>query len=213
MVTNDNALGQKGLVMKNEQLQKMRQEAGRVSPMSDNQVRERYPHLADYLDSWRKLARFLDYSGPVAWLFGQGFELRQFEEILSHFDCFCGFEDVATESDVLVFWVPRLADNSRGKNISEMIAHRETLRDLFGLPRTHAKTFGDVRILAALIITHYLLSGERVPHDFMYAATDDMSDEFRLIVGCFNEGGLCCDFWNDDAFGFAGFFLIGVEKV
>jgi hypothetical protein len=191
-----------------------------VIPLSDHEVQERYPQFADCLVPWRKLAALMGYTGPIAWLVEQGFTLKKHAPLVG--PCYgnlsylqdWNFDDTPT-GNFLVFWVPRLAEKSTGKDISSMVEHRKVLKKSYKLPGNHATTFGSIQLQFALILAHFKRTGgERVPLSGLYAVSDSLDDGNRLVAGSFGGGGLGCVSWVG-VFGRGdfGFFLLGVEKL
>jgi len=187
--------------------------------LSDNELQKQFPQLVDRLVPWRKLAAELNYSGPVVWLIKQGFTLKKTAPIVGscndklNYLQGWSFEDKPTE-DLIVFWVPRLAPKSTGKDIKTMEAHRAELKKRYELPGDHANYFGTIQVLFAIILAHFKRSGERVPLDLLYAASDALLGGYRLIAGDFySSDGLFCDLWDENGRGDVGFFLLGVEKI
>jgi len=187
--------------------------------LSDAKVQERFPQFADRLAPWRKLAALMGYTSPVAWLVKQGFTLKTHAplvgpcyENLQYLQCW-NFSDDPTD-DCLVFWVPCLAESSTGKNIKAMEAYRAELKKLYELPGDHATYFGSIQLQFALILAHFKRTGERIPLNFRFAASDTLSaGGSRLIAGYFRVNGLHCDVWHEDGNDDIGFFLLGVEAL
>lgn len=116
--------------------------------------------------------------------------------------------------DSLVFWVPRLADGSTSKTTPQMEKLRKEYRKNYSWPAHHATSFGSIALLFALILAHFKRTGERVPLQYLYAASDTfLVDGCRLVAGSFGELGLFCLRWNEGAGGLVGFFLLGVEEL
>jgi hypothetical protein len=187
-------------------------------PLSDAEVQEKYPQFADRLAPWRKLAALMGYTGPVAWLVKQGFTLKKHASLVG--PCYenlqylqdWNFDDTPTD-DCLVFWVPRLAENSTDKNIKAMEKHRAELKKRYELPGDHATYFGSIQLQFALILAHFKRMGERVPLNLCYAASDTLVGGSRLVAGDFDGNGLYCDLWGEHGFDDIGFFLLGMEKL
>ena len=187
--------------------------------LSDAEVQEKYPQFADRLVPWRKLAALMGYTGPVAWLVKQGFTLKKHAPLVG--PCYknlqylqgWNFNDDPTD-DCLVFWVPRLAENSTGKNLKAMEKHRAELKKRYELPGDHATYFGSIQLQFALILAHFKRTGERVPLNFLYMASDTLfADGRRLVAGDFNVSGLYCNYWDENGNDAIGFVLLGVEKL
>ena len=167
---------------------------------------------------WRKIAAALGYTGPVAWKVKAGYTLKDHASLDNNSYSKLGYlkewklkNDESTK-DSIVFWVPRLVDDSTSKTIPEMEKLHMELRRRYKLPAHHATSFGSIALLFALILAHFKRTGERVPLKYLYAASDTFrADGHRLIAGFFGEGGLDCSYWGEDAFDGIGFFLLGVE--
>ncbi|MFA5029635.1 MAG: hypothetical protein WC518_02675 [Patescibacteria group bacterium] len=187
-------------------------------PLSDSKMLEQFPQFTDRLAPWRKLAALMGYTGPVVWLIKQGFTLKKHAPIVG--PCYenlgylqsWNFNDNPTD-DCLVFWIPRLAENSTGKNIKAMEKHRAELKQRYELPGNHATTFGSIQLQFALILAHFKRTGERVPLNRLYMASDTLRDGSRLIAGGFGGVGLRCRDWGEGGDGMIGFVLLGVEKL
>lgn len=171
--------------------------------------------------SWRKYASNMDYSGPVAWKIKQGFTLKIHAPLAG--PCYEDLEYLQTwpfadtpTVDSLVFWVPRLAEQSTNKNATQMEIHRTEQRQAHNLPSTHCDRFGSIASLFALILAHFKRTGERVPLRCLYAASDTIhADGARLVAGVFNSpDGLDCYGWRDPVdVDFIGFFLLGINNL
>lgn len=189
-------------------------------PMSDAQLKDQFPQFANRLVPWRKLAVLTDYRGPVVWKVKQGFTLKTHASLagLCHKNLDYlqdwSFEDTPT-SDTLVFWVPRLAPDSTSKTAKEMEKFRDELRARYGMPATHCTSFGSIALQFALILAHFKRTGERVPLNCLYVASDTMhADGLRLIAGSFDSFGLDCRCWYGPHWrGRVGYFLLGVEEL
>lgn len=191
-----------------------------VVALSDNEVQDQFPQFVDRLAPWRKLAVLMDYRGPVTWKVRQGFTLKTHAPLVGP----CNddlkylqewsFTDTPT-LDSLVFWVPRLAEESTSKDATQMEAHRTEQRKAYGLPAHHCDRFGSIALLFALILAHFKRTGERVPLNSFYAASDTLfAGGRRLFAGYFRSFGLYCGYWCDSiGDGRLGFFLLGVEKL
>ena len=191
-----------------------------ITPLSDKEVMSQFPQFADRLTSWRKLAISLDYYGPVAWLVQEGFTLKNhapFGPCNRNLDYLkdWGFEDIPT-SNMLVFWVPRLApDSTNDMTVAQMEQYRSELRTHYNLPENHCDRFGSISLLVALILAHFKRTGERVPLKEFFVASDTLiKNGERFFCGSFGCDGLFCNIWcdlyNSD---FTGFFLLGVEEI
>lgn len=189
--------------------------------LSDVEVQEKYPQFADRLDPWRKLAALMGYTGHVVWLVKQGFTLEY-----APFAGFCrksfdylknqpqnqNFNDDPTK-DSLVFWVPRLAENSTLKNSWVMEKYRSELKKRYKLPGDHATYFGSIQLQFALILAHFKRTGERVPLKRLHMVSDTLYIGYRLIAGNFDALGLDCSRWDEYSNGNVGFTLLGIEPL
>lgn len=170
------------------------------------------------VNAWRQLAAS-NYTGSVAWRVKAGFTLKQSAPQAG--PCYEDFQylqnwnfvDEPTK-DAVVFWIPRLVSDSTRKNVAEQTALLSGLRRKFNLPETHLVSFGNVALLAGLILAHYKATEERVPLERCWARTDTCDlDGDRLYLGVFDEYGLDCGYWCWDGgrFGYLGVFALGVE--
>jgi hypothetical protein len=191
-----------------------------VVALSDTELQEQFPEFADRLPSWRKVAAALDYRGPVAWKVKKGFTLKEHAPLtgfcydsLNYLQNWSLRNDEPTKASI-VFWVPRLAEGSTSKTIPQMDKLRTELKQRYELPVHHASSFGSIALLFALILAHFKRTGERVPLNTFYAASDTFhADGDRLFAGNFDEDGLDCYYWHEDAYVSLGFFLLGVEEL
>jgi len=203
-----------------------------VIPMSDEEVRLKYPQFADRLAPWRKLACSMGYGDnrPLAWLIRPGFTLKIAPSVgpcyqnLKRLD-WDYFPDEPTEHS-LVFWIPRLASKSDphktigtdDKKVCQMVAYRAEIRRKFGLPDNHATTFGSIELLFALILANFKISGEVEP-GFYYAVSDTLlSGAYPMLAGGFvHYRELICKElapWSASVSPeYVGFFFLGVEKL
>jgi hypothetical protein len=207
-----------------------------VVPLSDNEVREQYQQFAEYLNAWRKAAMEMDYRGPVAWKVKEGFTLLGHAPSAGH--CRLDFtylvgdlnpwkkrlpkDDKPTKNSV-VFWIPRLADESTGKNIKKMEAHRAVLRQKFGLPEHHCDQFGSSGLLCGLIFAHFKRTGQKVPLKKLFAVSDTPNGPYAWLC----VGGFSSTKWGLNSFvhefdnqprhaeieAKIGFFLLGVDEL
>lgn len=188
-----------------------------VVHMDDKDVPEQYRKT---VASWRKYASDVGYTGPVAWKVKAGFTLKTHApqagpcyNQLKYLQDWNLTNDEPTK-DSLVFWVPRLVENSTSKTIPQMEILRKGAGRHYKLPAHHGTSFGSIALLFALILAHFKRTGERVPLKYQYAASDAFRvDGSRLIAGGFGGNGLDCRHWREDANGDVGFFLLGVEEL
>jgi len=171
--------------------------------------------------AWRQYANDRGYTGRVAWKVKEGFTLKTHASLagpchdnLQYLQNWQLRNDEPTQNS-LVFWIPRLVENSTSKNIKQMEAHRAELQKRYNFPERHCTEFGSIALLFALILAHFKRTGERVPLKDYYAASDTLhANGSRLYAGYFDESGLYCgDWWDDDRDGSVGFFLLGVETL
>lgn len=176
-----------------------------VTYLDDKDVPEKH---RDTYAKWREYAASLGYTGPVVWQVREGFTLKRHAPRAG--PCHKRFEYVHSDQmenekptrNTLVFWVPRLAEGSTNKTITEMEQLRGDLKVGYMLPNYHIYTFGSVTLLVALILTHFKRTGECVPLKNAYAVSDSFrtnADPRRFSVGNFSvDEGLMVDFCDDD---------------
>lgn len=169
---------------------------------------------------WRKYASDMGYTGPVAWKVRPGFTLKTHAPLAG--PCYRNLDylqaaDFADEptADSLVFWVPRLVNESTSKNVPQMQTHRAEQRVDYKLPEHHCTSFGSIGLLFALMFAHFNRTGERALQGQFYAVSDTLdADGRRLTVGSWDSDGLDCgstvDPGNDHG---VGYFLLGVEEI
>ncbi len=193
---------------------------GAVKLLVENKKYESEERAKEIVANWRKYASNVGYTGPVAWKVKAGFMLKLHAPLagpcydkLKYLQNWNIRNDEPTK-DSLVFWVPRLADGSTSQSIPQMEKLREKYRKNYSWPVHHCKSFGSIALLFALILAHFKRMGERVPLNYLYAASDTFHVAgSRLVAGDFGEDGLYCYYWREDARGFVGFFLLGVEEL
>jgi hypothetical protein len=122
-------------------------------------------------------------------------------------------DDEPTPS-AIVFFIPRLLDNSTAKTVEEQKLILAETRQKYGLLEHHLASFGSAAMLTGLILAHFKRTVERTPVNCYWARTDTLrEDGGRLDVGGFDEHGLRCNGWDwggsrDDVL---GVFAMGVE--
>ncbi len=170
--------------------------------------------------TWRKYATAMGYNDPVAWRVKEGFMLKthapQAGPTYRNLQYLQDWELKNDEStkDSIVLWVPRLAEGSLGLKLEKMEEFRNELRKRHELPESHCSSFGSIALLFALILAHHQRTGERVPLQALYAASDTLHVHgCRLVAGNFGENGLNCDRWHEVGDVSVGFFLLGVETL
>lgn len=187
------------------------------TPLADQDVQE---SLAETAIKWRRLAAEMGYTGPVAWKVKEGFTLKAHAPQAG--PCYKNFQylqdwnlknDEPTK-DSFAFWVSRLVDGSKNKDVGKQITILAELRQRFDLPAHHLTSFGSAAFLSGLILAHFKRTGERVPFNSEWTRTDTLySDGYRLNLGGFDADGLHCGHWNWDDYSDPnlGCFPLGVE--
>jgi hypothetical protein len=173
--------------------------------------------LRAMIAKWRRFASELGYNGPVAWRVREGYTFKEHAAKNPHVYDKYGylqtweFEDRATPN-AIVFWVPRLVPGSTNKNADEQREVLTAIQMRLELPEHHLSGFGDVSLVAALILAHFKRTGERTPLKLDYVRTDTRIDaDILLALGYFDEGGLYCDYWwGSNRDGHIGVFALGV---
>lgn len=128
------------------------------------------------------------------------------------------FPNEAT-ADCLVFWVPRVIKIFKGRTSKTKDRQLKLLSDLrvkLALPAHHMSGFGKNGLLAGLILAHYEVTGERVPHNKYWVRTDTYNEDGRcLYLGRFDDAGLRCNNWgyDGDTSSSVGVFALGVETL
>jgi len=125
------------------------------------------------------------------------------------------FKDEPTR-DALVFWVPRLLKDSTSKTVDEQMQLLSALRQYLALSEHHLSSFGEISLVAGLILAHFKATGERVPVDALFARSDTCFAGGNLLhLGDFCGRGLDCDvwYWVDGQPGNIGVFALGVDHV
>jgi hypothetical protein len=122
------------------------------------------------------------------------------------------FKDTPTKN-CLVFWVPRLVEDSTPKTLDQQRQLLLELRQRLELPEHHLSDFGEVSLVAGLVLAHSKITGERIPLEDMSARTDTRHADGRVLCLCpFGEGGLYCGLWYWSAGCYnIGVFALGVE--
>ncbi|MBU0731903.1 hypothetical protein KKC88_03430 [Patescibacteria group bacterium] len=187
-----------------------------VEHIHDKDVPER---LQETAHKWRRLAAEWGYTGPVAWRVKAGFTLKQHasqtgpcREDFQYLQDW-KFEDEPTP-EAICFWIPRLVPQSTSKNVDEQMELLTGLREQYNLPDHHLANFGSAALQAALILSEFKRSGDRVPQDCLWTRTDALdADGLRLRLGFFDEFGLSCGHWvwHDCPGGLLGCFALGVD--
>jgi hypothetical protein len=132
--------------------------------------------------------------------------------------CYCGFnylqgwnfqDDPTSES--LAFWVPVILNFSTEKTVDRQIAYLAFLNDRLQLPAHHMSGFGQVALVAGLILAHFRATGKRVPRNILYVRTDTCDADGRRLDLHWDGAALRCGRWDDDADYLLGAFALGVE--
>lgn len=171
--------------------------------------------------AWRQLGKDHDYDGPVLWNFNTEFALAKHapaygpcRDGFRHLRQDTVFNDRPTAGRLEPwFWIPRLLKGSCEKNRADQLALMAETRGQSVLPDHQLAGYGSAALLTALILTHFKVSGERVPFRTRWARTDSRhTGVYSLLVGGFDEKtGLDCGLWDmpNDAFDYIGCFPIG----
>ncbi len=196
------------------------QESDYFTPLSDADVPEQYQAT---LAKYRKLATEHGVSAvtAVCYKVKAGFTLKTYAPKLG--PCYENykylqnwyFTDEATV-DCLVLWVPRIIKGSTSKTKNGQIQLLADLRTRLELPAHHMSGFGQVGLVAGLILAHFKATGERIPLNEYWVRTDTCEAEGgRLSLGKFGGTGLRCRCWGfgGDVLELIGVFAIGVEKL
>ncbi len=199
-----------------------------VKPLTDEQAiklflrlkRWRQPDVDMMVANYRRYASDLDYTGPVFWKVKAGYTLKKHAarnrdtwHKLYYVRDWPIVNDEPTK-DSIVFWVPRFVRGSTDKDVPQMMKLKAELRLRYDLPGHRGSGFGSAALLSALILAHYKLTGERVPLQCQYAASDTVhQDGFRLNGGGFRESGLIISYWGGYAHANVGFFLLDMEEL
>jgi|GEM_PF-3521032 len=190
------------------------------TPVSDADVPKRY---AATLTKYRKLATEHDVptTSAVCYRVRAGFALKTHasqagpcQEDFQNLQNW-KFTDEPTK-DCLAFWVPRILNGSTSKTVNQQTELLANLQAELDLSAHHMNGFGQVGLVAGLILAHFRATGERTPLNRHLVRTDTRSaDSYRLNLGRFDGTGLCCSFWDSDgdALGNVGVFALGVEPL
>lgn len=113
----------------------------------------------------------------------------------------------------LVFWLPHLVSESRGKTAANQMKLLAASKEKYRLPDWCLNGFGSASYNTLLILEFFHRTGKRVPDNYYWIRTDTLhSDGFRLDLGSFGGDGLDCGVWDwgDDERGYLGCFPSGV---
>ena len=118
-------------------------------------------------------------------------------------------------SRCLVFWVPRLLAGTELMHYADQVAEIERCRVQFDLPQHHLSGLREAWLVSGLILSHYAITDECLPHNGWFARTE--TGEAGIIkwrVGGFKKGGKlqCHPLVGIQGQGDTGAFLIGVER-
>ncbi len=190
--------------------------------LADTEVPAR---LADTLAKWRLMAADLGYAGPVAWLVPAGFHLKKHaSKAGSCHDQFQYLQDWTLKDEEneptqrqLVFWIPRVVPESNKKTVAEKLSLLAELRQKYGLPEHHLKTFGRASLLSGLMLLHHRLTQEKTPLNEQWVWTDTLrSGGLRLSLGGNSNEWLRCGGWDWSGEGRRGdlwCFPLGAESL
>ena len=183
-------------------------------PLLDDEVTK---ELTIILTSWRKLARYLSYFGPIVWKVRAGFTLLKHASRAG--PCYQDFKYLVNgraprdepTADSYVFWIPRLVYESRNKSPEEQLLILSELRQKFYLPENHLTSLGSVALIAGLILAHLKFFGDRVPLGREWVCTDTPNHNGgRFSLGDF-DGELYCEDLEMPKAKNLGCFPLGVE--
>jgi len=192
------------------------------TPLSDADVPEQYQaSLAKYRREATDHPQPVPTTAPICFEMHHGFTLKTHAPKLG--PCYenyrylqnWNFPDEAT-SDGLVFWVPRIVKGGTSKTANKQQELLDILHDKLELPAHHMNGFGQVGMVAGLILAHFKATGERIPLNGYWVRTDTCrADGSRLYLGKFDDAGLHCSGWDYDgsAYGNVGVFALGVEAL
>ncbi len=174
---------------------------------------------------WRCIATDFGCSYPVAALVRGGFTLQNHApkfgpcyKKLSYFKEWKLHNSEPTKNSI-VFWIPRLVEDSTCRTPFQMKLRRTELGQRYGLPEHHCHGFGSIALLFALILSHFKRANELVPGRLIYAVSDTiMVGGHRLIAGYYRDAvsqkdELRCAYWDGAPYKHIGFFPIGVEEL
>lgn len=187
-------------------------------PLKDEDVPAKYqPILAKYRAEARRQG--IPDSTPLCYLVVSGFTLKHHapkagpcHENFQYLQSW-NFPDEPTQ-ECVVFWIPRLVPESTGKDVDEQRHHLAKFCERLALPAHHCTSFGDVALIAGLILAHHKATGEKVPLDGLWARTNTCSaDGHRLLLGWLSDALLCVRWYWDGARAVIGVFALGVEAL
>ncbi|HBR80122.1 MAG: hypothetical protein UX09_C0052G0002 [Candidatus Uhrbacteria bacterium GW2011_GWE2_45_35] len=119
------------------------------------------------------------------------------------------FPDEATK-DCFVFWVPGVLRGSTSKDVVQQRQLLSDTRTRLALPAHHLIGFGNVALVAGLMLAHFKATDERIPLVVRIDTCDADGDRLRLFWG---GGELYCARWfgGGKAYGNFGVLALGVE--
>lgn len=187
-------------------------------PIADKDLPAKFKEITV---KWRRLASDLGYTGPIVWRVREGFTLKDHAPKAG--PCHEAFEyikdwkfqnDEPTKS-AIVFWIPRLLENSKSKTVEEQSVLLAETCKRYSLSEHHMFSFGSATMLSGLILAHFKRTGEKAPLNCERARTDTLHKDGNRLNVNFGAGGLDCDLYNWDG-GCGdnlGAFPLGVELV
>lgn len=180
----------------------------------DNDIPSQYDH---HLRVMRELAGKGGGGAQVSgWIVRSGFTLKEVDELEAGSLRFGSLRGVRLfdepTRDCLVFWMHDLLAGSFYKNARSQMAVLRAQQGNHGLPRSYLSSFGSASLLVGLILSHYVISGERLPADGYARTATFTTNRHRLCVG-WRNGRLVLEDWRDDNQRFAdlGTFALGAE--
>ena len=183
-----------------------------IMPLNDSKIPRR---LWDIADVYRRMANACDMPSDVAVCYRvqpdfnlklHGRALGECEQMLTKLDE-QGVE-LRTTFACHVFWVPHLIPGTdRSMHVDRQRAALREIREDLDLPEQHLAGFGDLNILAGLILTHSKLMKSAQPLESKWCRTETLNAKgHHLLLGYIN-GNLTCQNW---VFGNCGAEGVGV---
>lgn len=183
--------------------EKIRKESDFAVPLTDGEVPKQ---LCDRLPGWRQLATEHGYTGPVAWRITEGFAAKA--------PWGWGASGNGPTKNCVVFWIPRLAIGSTGKDVAGQGVLLAETRLRCGLPDHHLKGFGEAAFLIVLIRAHLKATNERVPQGNFEARTDTFASlEYRMYLSWPEDHLWCASGGYNVVDDNVGVFLFGMEEL
>jgi hypothetical protein len=187
-----------------------------VSALSNDAIPD---HLKPTLVKWRKMTdECFSYSGPIVWKVQAGFTLKRhapyagsYSRDLTHIQNW-DFEDKPTVNS-FVFWIPRIVPGSDGYlEAWKQSLLLNDLRERFYLPSNHLSSFGDISLLAGLMVAYFEMvgtSGTVLPYYGIPIRSCTCFWRWRIV--CHFETGLYCVVRDQRSDNPDGIFALGIE--